>query len=246
VSVVLAVVLAIARSVGIRRRGRVALSALALVAFVILARPSPSVLRATVMGGVGLLGLFVGRRINAVQAIGFAVLVLVLVNPFLARSVGFVLSVCATSAIVLVAPGWTDRLATRMPRPLATAIAVPAAAQLACTPVLVMVFGQLTPYAIVANVLAAPAVVPATIAGVGCATTAMVWLPAAEAVAWVAALPTWLIAQVVRLLAAFPAAGLRAPTGRLAGCLYLAAAAWLVSRCVRVRNRSAARDILGA
>lgn len=230
VSVVLGVVLALARSLGMRRRGRVVLSALALLAFVVLARPSPSVLRAAVMGGVSLLGLAAGRRIGAVPAIGFAVIVLVLTNPFLGRSVGFVLSVCATSAIVLVAPRWTDRLATSMPRPLATAIAVPAAAQLACTPVLVLVFGQLTPYAVLANLLAAPAVVPATVIGVCCAGAAMLWHPGAVSLAWVAAGPTWVIAQVAHLLAALPGAGLRAPTGPLALCAYAAIAAGLICR----------------
>jgi competence protein ComEC len=92
---------------------------------------------------------------------------------------------------------------------LAAAIAIPAAAQVACTPVLVLVFGQLSPYAIPANVVAALAVVPATILGVLAAVVAAVSVAAAAPIAWLAALPTWLVAAVARTFAAFPDAGLR-------------------------------------
>lgn len=208
VSVVLGVVLALARFVGLRRRSRVGLATLSLIAFVVLARPSPSVQRAAVMGGLVLLAALTGRRAQALPSLAAAVLLLVLVDPFLARSVGFVLSVWATAAILLLAPRWTQRLAAHLPSPLAAAIAIPAAAQIACTPVLVLVFGQLSPYAIPANVIAGLAVVPATILGVVAAVLASVSVTAAAPVAWLAALPTALVVGVARTFAAFPAAGL--------------------------------------
>jgi competence protein ComEC len=213
VSVVLAVAVAIARSIGLRRRSRIVLSTLALLGFVVLARPSPSVLRAAVMGAVVLTAMAVGRRTSALPALAAAVLLLVLVNPFLARTVGFVLSVCATGALVLIAPRWTERLSCRMPRPLAAAIAVPAAAQLVCTPVLILVFGQLTPYAVPANLLAAPAVAPATVLGVGAALLATVSAPPGAALAWLAAVPAAVIALVARVGVGLPGAGLRWSAG---------------------------------
>lgn len=207
VTVVLTVVLALARGIGVRRRARVLVASVALVAFVVLARPSPSVQRAAVMGAIGVLALATGRRAAAIPALSAAVLLLVLINPFLARAVGFVLSVCATAAILLIAPQWTDRMATWMPRPLATAIAVPAAAQLACTPVLVLVFGQLTPYAIPANLVASVAVVPATVLGVTAAVIAIGSPAVGSAVAWLAAMPTALIVEAARGFARLPGAG---------------------------------------
>jgi competence protein ComEC len=246
VSVVLAVTLAVARAVGVRRRLRVALAAVALLGFVVLARPSPSVLRAAVMGGLVLFALAVGRRIAPVRALAAAVLVLLCVNPFLARSVGFVLSVCATAAILTIAPAWTDRLSAHLPRALAVTIAVPAAAQLACTPVLVVAFGQLTPYAIPANLLAAPAVVPATVLGVVGAVLATVCAPLAVPVAWSAALPTAAIALVARSLSSLPGAGLKWPGGPAAAVVVSAIAVlmWLARR--RHRATSASHAILGA
>jgi competence protein ComEC len=208
VTIVLGVTIGLARAAGIRRRGRAFVCAATLVAFVIVARPSPSVLRAAVMGGIALIAMVSGRRSSALPALSAAVALLLVLNPFLARTVGFVLSVVATAALVTIAPAWTARLERRMPRPLAIAIAVPAAAQLACTPILLLVFGQLTPYAVLANLLAAPAVVPATILGVATAVAAMAWPAGAELAAWLGAAPTMVIAEVARVLADLPGAAI--------------------------------------
>jgi competence protein ComEC len=237
VTVVIAVTLALARAVGLRRRGRAVLCALALVGFVVLARPSPSVLRAAVMGSIALLALLVGRKASALPSLSTAVIALVVIDPFLARAVGFVLSVSATAGIVLLAPGWTDRLARRMPRPLAVAVAVPAAAQVACTPVLILAFGQLTPYAIPANLIAAPAVVPATVVGVVAAIVATLSVPAAAPLAMLGAAPTAVIAIVARELAALPGADLRWTRPTALGLL-AAAALLLAIRRRRAVSRS--------
>ena len=100
-----------------------------------------------------------------------------------------------------------------MPSWLATVIAVPAAAQLACTPILVLAFGSLSPYAIPANLLAAVAVPAATVLGVVAAVLASGWVPVAVPVAWLASVPTLFIAEVARSMAALPAANLRWPGG---------------------------------
>jgi competence protein ComEC len=244
VSVVLAVMFAVCRSIGLRRRSRIAVSALSLLGFVVLARPSASVLRAAVMGGIMLLGLAAGRRIPALPALAAAVIGLVTVNPFLSRAVGFVLSVVATAAILTIAPAWTERLARRVPRSVAAAIAVPAAAQLACTPVLVLVFGQLTPYAVPANLLAAPAVVPATVVGVATAVMATPLPGPATLLAWVAAVPTSLITMVARGFAAVPGAGLTWTAPGWLDVVLAVIVAVVISVRVR-RNRDGTRDILG-
>ena len=86
------------------------------------------------MGTVALLAMGTDGRERGARALGVAVVVLLLVDPGLATSVGFALSVLATAGILLLAPGWRDALARWLPRWVAEAIAVPAAAQLACTP----------------------------------------------------------------------------------------------------------------
>jgi len=83
---------------------------------------------------------------------------------------GFALSVCATAGILLLAPSWRTALARWLPAWLAEAVAVPAAAQLACTPLVAAISGRVSLVAVAANLVAAPAVGPATVLGLlgGC------------------------------------------------------------------------------
>ena len=245
VAIVVGAVLALAHRVGLRRRWRALIAVASLPAFVVLVRPSPSVLRAALMGGLVMSAVMLGRRSSSLPILSATVLTLVLVDPFLARSAGFAMSVAATAAIVLIAPGWTRRLARLMPWPIAAAIAVPASAQLACTPILVAAFGQLTPLAVPANLLAAPAVAPATLAGIGCALIATVNVTAAAPLAHIAGLSAGWLAVVARTFAAIPGAGLRGPTG-VTGVLLvggIAALCWLGARAVRARTN---HGMLGA
>jgi competence protein ComEC len=241
-TIVLGVVMALARGAGLRRRTRVITAALAVLSFVWLARPSPSVLRAAVMSAVVLLAMYAGRRTSALPTLSLAVLVLVVADPFLARSVGFVLSVLATAAIVIIAPGWTQQMATVVPRPVAVSIAVPAAAQLACTPVLVLAFGQLTPYAVPANLAAGPAVAPATVLGLVGAVVASVSVGLARPVVWLGALPAALIGWVARGFAGFPGAAVALSS--VTATIVAVAVTGMLFAIVRRRVTSSSREIL--
>ena len=106
VAIVVSCVLWPLRRRAVDRRLQAVVAGVALVAFVVLARPSPSVVRAAAMGGVALLALASGRSRAAVPALAAAVGLLLLIDPRLAVDAGFALSVMATAAIVLFAPGW--------------------------------------------------------------------------------------------------------------------------------------------
>ncbi|MGW4461450.1 ComEC/Rec2 family competence protein [Micromonospora sp. NPDC004704] len=183
-----------------------AICAIALVGFVILARPSPSVVRAATMGAVGLLALAVGRPRAALPALGAAITVLVVVDPELAGDAGFALSVLATGGLLLVAPRWRDRMRARgVPAGLAEALAIPAAAQLTCAPVVAGLSGTISLVAVPANLLAVPAIAPATVLGVAAATVSPVWPAGAEFAAWLGSWPAWWLVLVARYGARVPA-----------------------------------------
>ncbi|HVT65474.1 MAG TPA: ComEC/Rec2 family competence protein [Mycobacteriales bacterium] len=240
--IVLGVTLAAMRGVGLRRRVRVVAAATAVVGFVVLARPSPSVQRAAVMSGVMLLAILTGRRTAARSSLAVAVAALAVLDPFLARSVGFLLSVVATAGIVVLAPPWTKRLESWMPKPVAIAVAVSAAAQLACMPVLILTFGQLTPYAIPANLAAGPAVVPATVLGVAAAVIAPISSTAVHPLVWAGSLPTGLVAWVAHGFARFPGAG--ATLARPAAIGFAAASMIVLLWAVRRADATSRREIL--
>ncbi|MFJ8582407.1 ComEC/Rec2 family competence protein [Micromonospora sp. NPDC093277] len=198
------------------------LCVVALVGFVILVRPSPSVVRAAAMGAIGLAALAAGRSRAALPALAAAVTVLVLVDPDLAGDPGFTLSVCATAGLLLLAPGWRDALRRRgVPPGLAEALAVPAAAQLACGPVIAGLSGTVSLVAVPANLLVVPAVAPATVLGVIAAIVSPVWPAGAELAAWLASWPAWWLVVVARQGARLPAGTLPWPGG-VTGALLLA------------------------
>jgi competence protein ComEC len=242
VAVVLAAVLAVCGWLRVGLRWRPPLALLVLVGFVVLARPSPSVLRAAVMGVIALVALATGSRRQAVPALCATVLVLVLVSPELAPQPGFALSTLATAGLLVLAPVWRRRLARRLPDWLAEAVAVPAAAQFACTPVVVAISGQLGLLAVPANLLAVPAVGPATVLGVVAALVAPVCLPLAQLVAWLAYLPTAWLVLVAHVGARQPGAGVGLTTGWPGALLALAlmAASALVLRSRPLRRTAAA------
>ncbi|MFI5782117.1 ComEC/Rec2 family competence protein [Nocardia sp. NPDC051570] len=180
VSIVLAAVLISARACTLDIRVAAALAALALFAFVIVARPSPSVLRAAAMGAIAICALVTGRRKQALPALCAATIGLLAYSPRLALDAGFTLSVLATAALILLAPDWAHRLRERgCPRVVAEALSVAVAAFLLTAPVIVGLSGHVNPLAIVANVLAEPVVAPVTILGALAAVLSCVWMPAA-------------------------------------------------------------------
>ena len=221
VAIVTGAVLLLGRRLGLGLRTGPVLAAVALAAFVVLARPSPSVLRAAVMGLVGLVALSSGNRRAAMPALAAAVIVLVLWDPDLAAAPGFALSVLATAGLLVLAPGWREAMARRLPGWLADALAVPAAAQVACGPVVVAISSSLGLLSVPANLLAVPAVAPATVIGVAAALLAPLSLPAAQAVAWLGWLPTAWLVLVARTGAQLPGASTAWPSGAR-GALLLA------------------------
>ena len=213
---------------GVQGRGRLFLGLAGVVGFVLLARPEPSVVRAAAMGTVGLLALGSGGRGSGSRALGVAVVVLLLVDPALAVTAGFALSALATAGILLVAPAFRDALASWSPRWLAEAVAVPTAAQLACTPLVAALSGQVSIVAVVANLVVAPLVAPATVLGLLGGLIGLVVPPAGALLGLLASWCCALIVLVASLCSTLPGADLAWPAGptgtALLGVLCLALA----------------------
>ncbi len=202
-TIVLALMLGLATSLGARGRWRIGIGILAVFAFVILARPEPSVLRAAAMGSVGVLGLRRGGRGGA-RALALAVLALLIFDPWMSASAGFVLSVCATAGILFLVPKWTALL--NLPSWLALLITVPLAAQLACAPMLVVLSGEVSLVSVLANGVAAPFVAPATIFGLWGGLFAFVLPPLGMALGFFASACAQAIVQIALYSASFSGA----------------------------------------
>ncbi|MCX5382489.1 ComEC/Rec2 family competence protein [Streptomyces sp. NBC_00083] len=219
----------LAPRLGISLRTTAVLGGALTLAFVVVCRPEPSVVRAAACGLVALLAIGTGRRRSLIPALAAVVLLLVLYAPELARSYGFLLSVLATGALLTIAPGWSAALRRRgVPARLAEVLAAAAAAQAVCAPVVAVFAARVSLVAVPCNLLAEPAVALATVAGFAALAAAPIAMPAAESLAWCASWPTRWIASVARTGAALPGAEWGWPGGRRGGALLAALTAVLV------------------
>lgn len=178
---------------GLARRRRLTLVLAAAVAFVAIVGPDGSVLRAAVMGTVALLAGGWIRPVNPAHALPFALLLLIAARPSLVTSAGLHLSAAATLGIVLWSRRATEAVGW-LPAPIAAVLGVTCAAQAGVAPLLVLLFERLSLVAPVSNVLAAPAVAIATLAGMTVAVLAVVAPGLAAGIAPVASPPLrWIL-----------------------------------------------------
>lgn len=199
--------------VGATRNARIWAGLAALLGFVVLVGPQPTVLRAGVMLGLVLVARRAGWAAGGISVLATAVVVLLLVDPVLAKNLGFALSVSATAGIVLLARPLGDALARRLPAWLAQVVALPIAAQLACLPVLVVLGSGISLGSIIANVVVAPVTGVVCVIGLLACLFAGWAAPIAvglSALAWPA---TEWVALVARIFAEHPLLRLNWPTG---------------------------------
>jgi competence protein ComEC len=194
IAIVAATVAAIAGRFGRRRRSIVLV--VAIVAYVLFAGASASVVRAAAMAGVVLLARETGRAGRAAAALGWAAALLLFADPALVSDAGFQLSSLATAGILAWANGLQAGLGRvaggRLPGWLAESLAVSLAAQAATLPVVLLAFGRLAIISPAINLLIVPLVAPAMAAALVALLGGVVALAGGPAVlATLAGLPAW-------------------------------------------------------
>ncbi len=145
-----------------------------VLVFAAMTRFEPSVLRASAMALVVMTARASGRPVHALRSLGYAVIALLLIDPFLLHSVGFKLSAAACAGIAVLA----RPIERRAPGPewMRTVLAVTIAAQIGVAPVLFAVFGSVAWIAPATNLLAVPAAEPITVLAIPVAVVGA-WQP---------------------------------------------------------------------
>ncbi len=138
----------------LKNRIRIIATLAVLAWFVLITRVEPSVVRAATMAGLAYLSVAFGRPTRTMRLIALTVLLAVIVDPLLAWSVGFFMSVGATCGLCIGAAPLA-KLVSR-PKWLAQLIGATVAAQLGVMPVVILIFGVPSVTGIIANVLAVP------------------------------------------------------------------------------------------
>ncbi len=153
-------------ALGMPLRVRLAWILGAIVVYVPLAGAGPSILRAGVMGSLGVLATLAGRRGSRLYALAVAAALTLAVDPRIAGDVGWQLSFAAVLGILAFASPLRRAIVARIGGrgwrgPLAEGAALTVAATLATAPLIAFHFEAISTTTLVANLLALPAVAPA-------------------------------------------------------------------------------------
>lgn len=152
-----------------------------LLLYTLLVGASPSVVRACIMGALGVIALQLGRTSFALTSLAFAAFVMTLLNPYVLWDVGFQLSFLATLGLVIYVPrfrAWLEnRFQTRVGqtrtrqllRYFNDTLIVTAAAFLVTAPLLILYFHRVSLVGFLTNLLILP-VQPAVMVLGGIAT----------------------------------------------------------------------------
>jgi len=221
------------------RRLRLGVALALVVLYVPLAGAGPSIVRAGIMGGAGLVAALAGRGATRRHALALAAVGTLALNPRAAGDPGWQLSFAAVVAIAALAPGLRAALtARRVPGGAADAAAMTVAATLGTAPLVAVHFGQLSLVSVPANLAATAAVAPVvwlgTLAGL-IGQLGGLAAPALHAVNAVAALPLGFVALVADAAARAPSATVPVTLGAPAAAVAYAVLA-LVATSARVRG----------
>ena len=150
------------------RRWGTLTSIMAITGYTILVGADAAVVRAAIMGGLGVFGGMFGRRQNGLNSLGFAALFMMLADPNIPWDVGFQLSIAATLGLVLYAQPLEIRLLTfaerwlseeqaqKLAGPISEFFLFTMAAQVMTLPVIAYHFSGISWLALIANPLILP------------------------------------------------------------------------------------------
>lgn len=193
-----------------RSKYQATLAATALMlAFLMITGGSPSIVRASIVSGLGLATWYYGRITSPWMVLLLSAAISASIDPyFLWYDLGWYLSFLAFFGVLILAPAIIKRLYTdHQPRLFGQLFIETTCAQLCVTPLLMAVFNQVSLISILANLIVLP-LIPISMILTFIAGAANWVVPGvATLIAWPASLILDFIVQVTNKLASFPGAG---------------------------------------
>ncbi|MBN2258263.1 MAG: ComEC/Rec2 family competence protein [Anaerolineaceae bacterium] len=174
------------------------ITAITLGIYVILTGASPSVVRAAIMGSLGLFASLIGRRQTGVNSLAFTGAIMCLVNPFLPWDISFQLSFMATLGLILFAGQMStftkqilyrlfkSRVVDKVADPIAEYCLYTIAALITTFPIMAYHFHAFSWLALISNPLILPAQPAVMILGGLALLLSLLWLPLGQLVAYLA------------------------------------------------------------
>lgn len=128
------------------------LSLMVVYVFVFITGASPSAMRAAIMFTTYIVSLLVLQENHSFTSLSISALLLSLINPYVVFDTGFILSFLSVLGIEIFAK-FFKRIFRFMPLWIGDSIAVTLSAQIATLPVVINLFGYLSIYSVLANVI---------------------------------------------------------------------------------------------
>ncbi len=203
VSIILATALSVVGEGNPKKRMIVGICS--LLGYAILTGGSPSIIRATIMGAGGLVGLAYEKKIRPLAGLAGAAALLLLWQPLWIYDLGYQFSFLATLGLMVSANAVEQRLQWMPPR-LAGALSVPIAAVMWTLPLQLFVFGRISIYCILANVLTTPIISFCIIGGVLSGLAGVIFLPLGAGLTWLLRFPLWLTITLAEWTNSLPGA----------------------------------------
>lgn len=198
---------------GLPRMTGFAVAVGAIILFTLFVGASPAVVRASIMGILGLIALNYGRQNNIHLTILWSAMLMVLWNPkILMHDVGFQLSFAAVMGLIYVAPHF-EKYSKKLPTAfgIREAITMTLAAQVMALPIIVYNFERLSLIAPIANLLVIFAIPPAMLFGFVAVILSFIFFPLAQIVAYIAwGILTYII-KIIEITAVIPYASINLP-----------------------------------
>jgi competence protein ComEC len=176
-SIIAVIVFFIFKCFGFSRRWQLITTSLFLFTYAFITGWSPSVVRASLMASVFLFSFAWELEGDAINSLGLAAFVLLLMDSTHLFDIGFQLSFAAVLAILLLFKP-CERMLAFLPKLLATPMAVSLAAWVGTAPFIFYHFNMITPVSIIANIPIVPLADLTVALGLGLGVTGLVgdWL----------------------------------------------------------------------
>ena len=184
-----------------------------IILFTLFVGASPAVVRASIMGILGLIALNYGRQNNIHLTILWSAVLMVLWNPkILVYDVGFQLSFAAVMGLIYVAPHF-EKYSQKLPQAFGVreAIVMTLAAQVMALPIIVYNFERLSIISPISNLLVAFAIPPAMAFGFAAVLISFLSPSLALIPAYITSIILEYIIKVIEITAKVPYASIDLP-----------------------------------
>jgi len=169
-----------------KRRDALLLTLICLGFYAIISGLSASIVRAALMGGIGLIGLMVGRQKTAFISFFLTGCIMIFITPSVIADIGFQLSFMSTAGMLLIMPILPTLPSMPVVRLVKEDLAATLAAQIASMPLLLYYFHSLGLLSVIVNVLVLWTIPPLMIIGSIAGVVAILSAPLAGVVALLA------------------------------------------------------------